>query len=38
LLGIDEVWEIGPGKVLTGLIKRTCPDIKLKNVGNLADC
>lgn len=25
--------EVGPGKVLTGLIKRACPDIKLNNVG-----
>lgn len=35
-LGIEKVVEIGPGKVLTGLIKRTCPDIKLENINNLA--
>ncbi len=36
-LGIETVVEIGPGKVLTGLIKRTCPDLVLKNVSNLAE-
>ncbi|HHP7243932.1 MAG TPA: ACP S-malonyltransferase [Elainellaceae cyanobacterium] len=35
--GIDCVVEVGPGKVLTGLIKRTCSDLGLKNVGSLAD-
>ena len=35
--GISEVLEIGPGKVLTGLIKRTCPDLKLKNISSLAE-
>ncbi|MFB2918076.1 ACP S-malonyltransferase [Aerosakkonema funiforme] len=35
--GIDRVVEIGPGKVLTGLIKRTCPDIALQNVSNLTE-
>ncbi|MBW4494134.1 MAG: ACP S-malonyltransferase [Oscillatoria princeps RMCB-10] len=30
--GIERVLEIGPGKVLTGLIKRTCPDLSLENV------
>ena len=33
--GIEKVIEIGPGKVLTGLIKRTCPDFQLVNVSNL---
>ena len=33
--GIEKVIEIGPGKVLTGLIKRICPDLKLVNVSNL---
>ena len=32
---ITHVIEVGPGKVLTGLIKRACPNIILKNVGNL---
>ncbi len=36
-LGIETVVEIGSGKVLTGLIKRTCPDLVLKNVSNLAE-
>ncbi|MBD2182828.1 ACP S-malonyltransferase [Planktothrix sp. FACHB-1355] len=35
--GIDRVVEIGPGKVLTGLIKRTCPDVALQNVSSLAE-
>jgi [acyl-carrier-protein] S-malonyltransferase len=35
--GIDRIIEIGPGKVLTGIIKRTCPDIALENVGSLAE-
>lgn len=35
--GIERVVEIGPGKVLTGLIKRACPNIVLENVGSAAD-
>ena len=35
-LEIENVVEVGPGKVLTGLIKRTCPDIKLENINTLA--
>lgn len=34
-LGIDTVVEVGPGNVLTGLIKRTCKDLALVNVGTL---
>ncbi|BAS58143.1 MULTISPECIES: ACP S-malonyltransferase [Leptolyngbya] len=34
---VDRVIEVGPGKVLTGIIKRTCPDLVLENVGSLAD-
>ena len=37
LEGISRVVEIGPGKVLTGLIKRTCPDVILQNVGNVTE-
>lgn len=33
--GIEKVIEIGPGKVLTGLIKRTCSGLKLVNVSSL---
>lgn len=35
--GIERVIEIGPGKVLTGLIKRTCPDLKLENISTLEE-
>ncbi|MBW4466929.1 MAG: ACP S-malonyltransferase [Pegethrix bostrychoides GSE-TBD4-15B] len=34
--GIERVIEIGPGKVLTGLIKRTCPELTLINVNSLS--
>ncbi|MFK8185627.1 MAG: ACP S-malonyltransferase [Phormidesmis sp.] len=33
--GVESVVEVGPGKVLTGLIKRTCKGIGLKNVSSL---
>jgi [acyl-carrier-protein] S-malonyltransferase len=36
-MGIEQVVEVGPGKVLTGLVKRTCPEIALLNRGSLAD-
>lgn len=34
---VEQVIEIGPGKVLTGLVKRTSPDLALENVGAIAD-
>ncbi|QLE56597.1 ACP S-malonyltransferase [Nostoc sp. TCL26-01] len=34
---IEKVIEIGPGNVLTGLIKRTIPDLILTNVRNAAE-
>lgn len=34
---ISQVVEVGPGKVLAGLIKRTCKGIDLKNFGSLTD-
>lgn len=36
-VGIETVVEIGPDKVLTGLIKRTCPSLTLQNVSSVAD-
>lgn len=35
--GIEQVAEIGPGKVLTGLIKRTCPGVSLVNINTVSD-
>lgn len=34
---ITRAIEVGPGKVLTGLIKRTCSDIELYNVGSIEE-
>jgi [acyl-carrier-protein] S-malonyltransferase len=36
-LGIDQVIEVGPGKVLGGLIKRTCADIMTIQMGTRSD-
>ncbi|MBW4649773.1 MAG: ACP S-malonyltransferase [Kastovskya adunca ATA6-11-RM4] len=35
--GIERVVEVGPGKVLTGLIKRMCPDLVLENISSAED-
>jgi [acyl-carrier-protein] S-malonyltransferase len=34
-LGVEQVIEVGPGNVLTGLIKRTVKSLQLTNVGTL---
>jgi [acyl-carrier-protein] S-malonyltransferase len=34
---INKVVEVGPGKVLKGLIDRTCEGIEVRNVGSLGD-
>lgn len=36
-LGVERVVEVGPGKVLTGIMKRTIGDVALENVGSAAD-
>jgi [acyl-carrier-protein] S-malonyltransferase len=36
-VGVEKAIEVGPGKVLTGLIKRTVPTIELENISQLAD-
>jgi [acyl-carrier-protein] S-malonyltransferase len=35
--GIERVMEVGPGKVLTGLIKRNSPDLILENIQSAAN-
>lgn len=35
-LGMEQAVEIGPGKVLTGLIKRTCPELQLVNISSIS--
>ncbi|MCJ2542394.1 ACP S-malonyltransferase [Thermostichus vulcanus] len=34
--GIQQVWEIGPGAVLTGLVKRTVPALQRQNLSTLS--
>lgn len=36
-LGVDTFLELGPGKVLSGLIKRTVPDVRVFNVESPGD-
>ncbi len=35
--GIEEVIEIGSGKILCGLVGRTCPNMKSRSIQNLED-
>ncbi len=35
---VSQLVEVGPGNVLTGLCKRTCPDIELQNISRAAEC
>lgn len=34
-LGVDTIIEFGPGKVLTGLVKRICPEINTFNINSV---
>ena len=36
--GLSQLVEVGPGNVLTGLCKRTCPDIQLHNIASASEC
>lgn len=36
-IGVQRVVEVGPGKVLVGIIKRTCPSLAFENVGGKAE-
>ncbi|MEG0730206.1 MAG: malonyl CoA-acyl carrier protein transacylase, partial [Cetobacterium sp.] len=36
-LGVTEIYEIGPGKVLSGLIKKIDKDIVVRNIEKLED-
>ena len=36
-LGINQIIEIGPGKVLSGLIKRISNSFDIKNITNISD-
>ena len=35
--GIEEVIEFGAGKVLSGLVSRTCPNLKSRSIQNSED-
>ena len=35
--GVEEIIEIGSGKVLSGLVGRTCPNMKAKSIQNCED-
>jgi len=35
---VSQLIEVGPGNVLTGLCKRTCPDIELQNISRAVEC
>ena len=36
-LGVTAITEVGPGKVLIGIIKRTCPDMVFTTIGTQAE-
>jgi len=36
-MGCDRFLEVGPGNVLTGLVRRTLPDVRIANFGSMSD-
>jgi [acyl-carrier-protein] S-malonyltransferase len=34
---VERSIEVGPGKVLAGLLKRTCPEMALLNISSAAE-
>jgi [acyl-carrier-protein] S-malonyltransferase len=35
--GVTEAWEIGEGKALSGMIRRTAPGLAVRNIGRPDD-